>query len=68
MSHGSKEPYEVSHVRVHRETRIALLVAIDDRLIWIPKSQVLDDSEVQGEGDEGALVIPEWLAIERGIV
>jgi hypothetical protein len=65
---GSREPYEVPNVHVRKDSKGALLCAIDDRLIWIPKSQVLDESEVWGEGDEGTLVIPEWLAIERGIV
>ena len=64
---GSKEPYEVEDVRVRTETQGALLVAIGPRLIWIPKSQVLEGSDVWAEGDEGTLVIPEWLAVERGI-
>jgi hypothetical protein len=68
MTSGSKEPYEVEDVRVRTETRTALLVAVGPRLIWVPKSQILEESEVWGEGDEGTLVIPEWLAIERGIV
>lgn len=34
--------------------------------VWIPKSQVHDDSEVWQPGHEGTLVITEWLAIERG--
>jgi hypothetical protein len=64
---GSKEPYEVDDVRIRSETQAALLVAVGKRLIWVPKSQVLEGSEVWAEGDEGTLVIPEWLAIERGI-
>jgi len=35
---------------------------------WIPQSQIDDDSEVYAEGDEGTLIIPEWIATERGLV
>ncbi len=67
MSGGSKEPYRIDHVKVVRESGAALLVLIDGQQVWIPKSQVLDESEVWGDGDQGQLVIPEWLAIERGL-
>lgn len=68
MSGGSKEPHEVPGVRVRKEARGALLVQLEDgRLIWVPKSQIDEASEVWAEGDEGTLVIPEWLAIDRGI-
>lgn len=67
-SGGSKAPYEVTGVRVRKETRTALLVQLDDgRQVWVPKSQLDEASEVWAEGDEGTLVIPEWLAIDRGI-
>jgi len=33
----------------------------------IPKSQIMDGSEVEGKGDEGELVIPKWLALDRGL-
>jgi hypothetical protein len=65
---GSSEPYELAHVRVRKESRGALLVQLDDeRKVWIPRSLIDTDSEVWAEGDEGRLVIPEWLAIDRGI-
>jgi len=50
--------------RCVKETDLALLVALiemDDELRWIPKSQVHEDSEVCAVGDEGMLVVPEWL-------
>lgn len=61
------EPIEVEGVVCIRETDAALLCQVDGKEVWIPRSQVLDDSEVNEEGDEGVLVIPEWLALERGL-
>lgn len=46
----------------------ALLVEIDGKNHWIPQSQIHDDSEVWKPGDDGELVIPEWLAIEKELV
>lgn len=51
-----------------RETDKALLCIIDDEEHWIPKSQVDDDSEVYAEGDEGKLVITEWIAEQKGLL
>lgn len=38
--------------------------------VWIPKSQIHDNSEVYDSGDhaEGTLIIPEWLAIEKDLI
>lgn len=36
---------------------------------WIPKSQIQDYSEVEYEaGDDIEIEIPEWLALERGMI
>ena len=48
----------------------ALLVTVpdlDDEL-WIPHSQIEDDSEVYQKGDEGTLIITDWLAGKLGIL
>jgi hypothetical protein len=58
----------ISNVHVVRETDKALLCSIEGEEIWIPKSQIHDDSEVYEDGGEGDLVINEWLAIEKGLV
>jgi hypothetical protein len=40
----------------------AILCALDDgREFWVPQSQVDDESEVWKKGDEGTLVISEWI-------
>ena len=51
-----------------KETDAALLCVIDDDEVWIPKSQIHDDSEVCEEGSSGTLVITEWIAREKGLV
>lgn len=42
----------------------------DEEIVWAPKSQLMDDSEIQDNsevGDEGELCLPEWLATEKGL-
>jgi hypothetical protein len=49
-------------------TADAALCVIDGVEYWIPQSQILNDSYVWKKGDEGTLVITEWIAIEKGLV
>lgn len=51
-----------------RSTEKAILVRIDGAEHWIPQSHVHDDSEVYAEGDEGTLVISEWIAKQKGLL
>ncbi len=53
--------------RCLRETDAALLVEIDGEEHWLPKSCVADHSEVFEEGDDGILVVAEWVAKDRGL-
>lgn len=53
-------------VKVVRETDKAILVVLDKDQIWIPKSQITDDSNVWKEGQEGDLYVSEWFAEQRG--
>ena len=61
---------EFSDCTCRIETDSALLVRFADRdeAIWIPKSQVDDDSEVYKKGTSGILVITEWFATEKGLI
>ncbi len=52
---------------VKRATDKAILCVIEGEEVWIPQSQIDDESEVWKAGDEGTLVIPLWLAEEKGI-
>jgi len=54
-------------VLVKAKTTLAILVEIEDKEHWIPKSQLGPYNEVTEEGDKGNLEIPEWLADEKGI-
>jgi hypothetical protein len=54
--------------KAKRASAAALLVDIDGKDYWIPQSQIHEDSEVWKAGDEGELVIPEWLAIKEEMV
>lgn len=53
---------------VVKETTMALLCRIDEKEIWIPKSLIGADSEVSAEGDRGKIEVPEWWALQNGLV
>lgn len=57
-------------VRAVAESAQALCVRMhgDDDTVWIPKSQITDDSEVYAPGHLGRLVITRWIAIQKGLV
>jgi hypothetical protein len=55
-------------VRVLRETAAAVHVTLDDpeNAVWLPKSQVeLEPSATPGVE---TLTLPEWLAIDKGLI
>jgi hypothetical protein len=37
-------------------------------VVWVPRSLISDNSEVYDDGHEGTLVIPEWWAVQEGLV
>lgn len=51
-----------------RATASALLVRIDDKEHWIPQSQIDDDSEIWEAGQEGEIVLSQWIAEQKGLV
>lgn len=51
-----------------KQTELALLVRFDDkRELWVPQSQIHDDSEVYAVGDTGKLVVARWWAEREGL-
>ncbi len=48
------------------ETEAALLLSDGVSEFWVPKSQVIEQTQI-ADGDYD-FVVPEWLAIEKGIV
>jgi hypothetical protein len=65
---NDEEPVEFEDVRVKAETELAILCEIDGKEVWIPRSQVHDDSEVSSQGDEGTLILARWFAEKEGLV
>lgn len=60
---------EFSEVTCTAETDKAILCHVDGKEVWIPKSQIHDDSEVyRVDADPGELVISEWIAKEKGLI
>lgn len=45
-----------------------VLCKIEGEDVWIPQSQIDDDSECWRAGDEGKLVISEWIANQKGLI
>jgi len=49
------------------ESPDAVLVLDDNgEEVWVPQSQIHDDSEVWRRGDEGTLVVTDWFAKKAG--
>ena len=59
---------DFENVEALRDTKKALLCKIDGQELWVPKSQIHDDSEVWEVGHEGKLVVTEWWAMQKGLV
>ena len=50
---------------VKRESAMAILADVEGKNVWLPKSQLEDWPDV---GDEGEILIPEWLAMEKRLI
>lgn len=62
MTSGSSNIVDIEATLVHETAGAYLIKSGDDKEIWIPKSQAEYDE------DDGTFAIPEWLAIEKGLV
>lgn len=50
------------------ETDKAILVRLDSgEELWIPNSQVHEDSDVYGVGDAGDVIVSSWWARQKGL-
>jgi len=62
------EPVALESATAVHATERALRVQLGDgKLIWIPQSQITDDSEVYAIGHTGRLVITAWFARKEGL-
>lgn len=59
---------KLGRAKCKKATEMAILVAIDGKDHWVPKSAIDDDSEVYDEGHEGELVVHEWWAEKQGLI
>jgi hypothetical protein len=55
-------------IKCHRDTPDAILVRVEGKEVWIPKSHIHDDSEVFKKGTDGRLIISQWIAEQKGLV
>lgn len=69
MARGDEEvEYEsIDDCEVVEEREKAVLVRFtdaegDERKVWVPKSVISEDSEVQGGEDNGELIVEKWFA------
>ena len=60
-----REKVRIDDVEILRATDKAVLCQIEDQQVWIPQSQIDDDSEVWKEGDTGTLIVSDWIAKEK---
>jgi hypothetical protein len=63
-----KDLVTIDDVEVIAETGKALLIFDGEHQEWVPRSQIGRASEVQEKGDKGSILIPEWLAKEKGFI
>ena len=56
------EQVEVEVDRLVRQTDKAGLFLIAGQEVWLPWSQIGEDSEVKDDDDAGMIYIPRWLA------
>ena len=62
------EPVCVGDAKVGFATEKALKVECQGEEVWIPKSQICEESELRPDarkGDSAPLTIPRWLAEEK---
>lgn len=50
------------------ETENALRIYDGGQSVWIPKSQIEETDHDFDTKGEGTIMLPEWLAIEKGLV
>ena len=62
------DPVTISDAKcIHESDGGALRVVVDGKSYWIPKKLVNEDSEVYKKNTDGDLIIPTWLAEDKGL-
>jgi hypothetical protein len=69
MAHNKEEWVTFDDIdEPEADTDLAILVYVEGKKVWIPKSQIHEDSEVYTSGTSGKLIITEWIASQKGLV
>lgn len=72
MSFREQENIEFENVLVLKVSEKALKCEIDGDIHWMPISQIIkaesDLTDRSEAGDEGTLVVTEWIATEKGLI
>lgn len=61
----SEQTVEVAVICI-AESEKAILADTGEGQVWVPKSVISEDSEVQGEGDQGTLEVAQWFGRKQG--
>ena len=64
MGHRDKKLIEI-YVEVKRQSEMAILASDGVSEFWLPKSQI---TMTHKNDDDYEIEMPEWLAIEKGVV
>ena len=64
------EPCRIDYDNIEVTTDDAILITIDLEKFWVPRSQILDemDDDFPVSDGPGWLEIPEWPALEKGLI
>lgn len=67
----SEESCRIDYDDIEAATPEAVLLRLDEEEgVWIPRSQILDESDDDFDVNSGSgwVEIPEWLAMEKGLI
>lgn len=68
MTYQPKEYVKIEDVLCTHESEKALLCVVSNDECWIPRSQLGEENEIEGEGSEGTLVVSKWFAAKIGAI
>ena len=64
---GADRLITLHDLTIEKRTDKALLVNVAGNPVWVPKSQIRDVDEAQGDG-KVTMVVTEWIAKEKGLL
>jgi hypothetical protein len=64
----SKKFIEFGDVKAVADSELGLRISVGGKAVWVPKSEIHEDSDVYENGTEGTLIISEWVAKKKGLI